>query len=86
MFIVGHVDYVRVVRLRPLAAERTELHVQYLFAASSLADPAFDLDNIVEFTNRVMTEDAGICEVNQRGLHAYATSARRGHARGIRDP
>jgi Rieske 2Fe-2S family protein len=77
MFIVGHVDYVRVVRLRPLAAERTELHVQYLFAPSSLADPAFDLDNIVEFTNRVMTEDAGICEVNQRGLHAMP------HRRGV---
>ena len=37
MFIVGHVDYVRVVRLRPLAPERTELRVEYLFSPQTLA-------------------------------------------------
>lgn len=80
MFIVGHLDYVRVVRLRPLGPEHTELSVEYLFPAASLADPAFDLDNIVEFTNRVMTEDAAICELNQRGLRAKP------HRRGVLMP
>jgi glycine betaine catabolism A len=36
MFIVGHVDYVRVVRLLPLGAERTELRVEYLFVPRTL--------------------------------------------------
>ena len=77
MFIVGHVDYVRVVRLLPLGAERTELRVEYLFAREMLESPQFDLGNIVEFTNLVMSEDAEVCELNQRGLRALA------HARGV---
>ena len=36
MFIVGHVDYVRVVRLLPLGPERTELRVEYLFSPRDL--------------------------------------------------
>ena len=77
MFIVGHIDYVRVVRLRPLGPEQTELRVEYLFSRETLAKPGFDLANIVDFTNIVMTEDAEVCELNQRGLHAAA------HARGV---
>jgi len=77
MFIVGHVDYVRVVRLRPLGPEQAELRVEYLFLPQTLADPNFDLRNVVDFTDMVMTEDADICEVNQRGLHAAP------HVRGV---
>ena len=32
VFLVGHVDYVRVVRLLPLGPEQTELRVEYLFS------------------------------------------------------
>jgi Rieske 2Fe-2S family protein len=70
VFFVGHPDYVRIVRLRPLGPEQTEMCVEYLFAAQTLADPNFDMSNAVDFANRVMTEDAQICELNQRGLHA----------------
>ena len=77
MFIVGHTDYVRIVRLRPLGPERCELQVEYLFSEATLAAPGFDPRNVVEFTNGVMTEDAEICEVNQRGLRAKP------HARGV---
>jgi Rieske 2Fe-2S family protein len=77
IFIVGHVDYVRVVRLRPLGPEQTELRVEYLFSAETLARPGFDLSNIVDFTDLVMTEDADVCELNQRGLHALP------HAHGV---
>ncbi len=77
MFMVGHPDYVRVVRLRPLAPEQTELRVEYLFAPETLADSQFDLNNIVDFTNRVMSEDADVCELNQLGLHALP------HSRGV---
>jgi glycine betaine catabolism A len=77
MFIVGHVDYVRVVRLRPLGPEQTEMRVEYLFSEETLASPDFDMGNVVEFTNLVMTEDADVCELNQRGLHAGP------HLRGV---
>jgi Rieske 2Fe-2S family protein len=77
MFIVGHVDYVRVVRLRPLGPEQTEMRVEYLFSAETLASPDFDMRNVVEFTNLVMTEDADVCELNQRGLRAAP------HVRGV---
>jgi len=70
MFIVGHPDYVRVVRLRPLGPEQTELRVEYLFSPETLASPGFDMRNVVDFTNLVMTEDAQVCELNQQGLHA----------------
>ena len=80
VFIVGHPDYVRVVRLRPLAPERTELSVEYLFDPQALADPKFDPSSIVEFTAMVLAEDARACELNQRGLHAGP------HARGVLMP
>jgi Rieske 2Fe-2S family protein len=77
MFIVGHVDYVRVVRLLPLAPERTRMRVEYLFSPDTLASADCDLRNVVEFTNLVMTEDADVCELNQQGLHAGP------HSRGV---
>jgi glycine betaine catabolism A len=80
MFIVGHADYVRVVRLRPLGPEATELRVEYLFSPQTLAQPEFDMRNVVDFTNLVMTEDAEVCELNQRGLKASP------HVRGVLMP
>jgi Rieske 2Fe-2S family protein len=77
MFIVGHLDYVRCVRLLPLGAERCELRVEYLFSRETLDDPAFDMSKVVDFTNQVMIEDAEVCEINQRGLRA------RDHVRGV---
>ena len=80
MFMVAHVDYVRVVRLRPLGPERTEMSIEFLFLPETLADPKRDLMNAVEFTNIVMSEDAEICELNQRGLRALP------HAGGVLMP
>jgi Rieske 2Fe-2S family protein len=77
VFLVGHIDYVRVVRLLPLGPERTELRVEYLFSPETLTDPAFDMRKVVDFTNLVMTEDAQVCELNQQGLRAGP------HARGV---
>jgi glycine betaine catabolism A len=72
VFIVAHVDYVRVVRLLPLGPERTQMTIEFLFLPETLTDATRDIMNAVEFTNIVMSEDAEICEVNQRGLHALA--------------
>ena len=71
MFVVGHVDYVRTVRLRPLGPEETELTAEWLFSPEALASDALDLDNIVAFGEEVLGEDAAICETNQRGLRSH---------------
>ncbi|WP_245418574.1 aromatic ring-hydroxylating dioxygenase subunit alpha [Mesorhizobium sp. WSM3864] len=73
MFIVGHVDYVRTVRLTPLGPEQTELTAEWLFAPDALAQT--DIDNIVAFGTQVLEEDAAICEVNQKGLHSIRHQA-----------
>jgi glycine betaine catabolism A len=80
VFIVTHVDYVRVVRLLPLGPELTEMSIEFLFLPETLADPKCDISRAVEFTNMVMSEDAEISEVNQRGLHAVA------HQQGVLMP
>ncbi|RUW76574.1 MULTISPECIES: aromatic ring-hydroxylating dioxygenase subunit alpha [unclassified Mesorhizobium] len=75
MFIVGHVDYVRTVRLVPLGPEQTELSAEWLFPAEALASPEADIDNIVAFGRQVLEEDAAICEVNQKGLRSMRHKA-----------
>ncbi|MBX9456276.1 MAG: aromatic ring-hydroxylating dioxygenase subunit alpha [Rhizobium sp.] len=70
MFIVAHVDYVRTVSLRPLGPEKTELRAEWLFSPETLAQPDFDLGNVVDFATLVMTQDGMACEMNQRGLRS----------------
>ena len=70
MFLAAHIDYVRIVRLLPLGPERTGMSIEFLFLPETLADTARDLRRAIEFTDIVMSEDAAICEVNQRGLRA----------------
>ena len=80
MFVVGHVDYVRTVRLRPLGPEKTELTAEWLFLPEALEQAGDGLANILEFGLRVLEEDAAICEINQRGLRA------RPHVSGVLMP
>jgi len=80
MFIVGHVDYVRTVRLLPLGPEQTELTAEWLFPAEALSSDGKGLENIISFGTRVLEEDATICEINQKGLHSLR------HAAGVLMP
>lgn len=68
MFVVAHVDYVRAVSLAPLGPERTRLTAEWLFPAETLAQPGFDAAEVAAFATLVMTQDAEVCEMNQRGL------------------
>lgn len=70
MFIVAHVDYVRAVSLKPLGPEKTELRAEWLFPAATLAQPGFDLGNVVDFATLVLNQDGMACEMNQRGLRS----------------
>ena len=75
MFIAGYADHVRIVSLRPLAPERTELVAEWLFTHETLADPDYDLNNVVDFARLVIEQDAKACELSQRGLHAAPLEA-----------
>jgi len=70
VFIALHVDYVRIVRLRPLSTEKTELQVEWLFTDETLADPSVDIKQIAAFAQLVMEQDAAVSEINQKGLHS----------------
>lgn len=79
MFVVGHLDYVRVVSLLPLGPRQTRLTAEWLLLPEARLDDA-QLDNIVKFGERVLDEDAAVCELNQRGLGA------RPHVSGVLMP
>ena len=60
----------RIVQLRAVSAEVTELTAEWLLLPETLQDPDYDLSNIVDFGKLVMEQDARACELNQKGLHA----------------
>ena len=68
IFLVGHVDYVRIVRLLPLGPETTEVQAQWLFRAETLARDDFDPAAVAAFAQTVLEQDGMASELNQRGL------------------
>ncbi len=79
-FLVAHVDYVRMVRVRPLGPERTRLDVEWLFPPAVLSNEDFDLEHAAALGTRVVEQDARACELNQRGVRSRA------HQRGVLVP
>jgi Rieske 2Fe-2S family protein len=70
LYMSGHPDYVRVVRIRPTGPESIELVANWLVPKShAITDPA-QLAPIVDFVKIVLQQDAEVCELNQRGLHS----------------
>ena len=69
-YVVGHVDYARLVRMLPLGPERTQLTVSWFFPPATLEHPKFSLEKAVEFAELVVRQDARACELNQRGLRS----------------
>ncbi|MFT5658093.1 MAG: Rieske 2Fe-2S family protein [Gammaproteobacteria bacterium] len=70
VFIAGHVDYMRSVRILPISAEETEIEVEWLFLPETLEQENFDMNDITEFCILVMQQDAEACELNQKGLRS----------------
>jgi phenylpropionate dioxygenase-like ring-hydroxylating dioxygenase large terminal subunit len=69
-YVVLHVDHVRSSRVLPLGPEMTELEIEWLFPAETLADPQADIARACDFSAQVMAEDGAACELAQKGLHA----------------
>ena len=68
LFMVGHVDYVRVVSLLPLGPEKTALEARWLFRPETLARDDFDAAEFAAFAQTVLDQDARASELNQKGL------------------
>ncbi len=76
MFIVGHVDHVRTVQLRPLSAVKTHLRADWYFPQAALDDQTLDISHFTSFAKQVIDEDGRAAELNQQGL------TNRAHAQG----
>jgi Rieske 2Fe-2S family protein len=69
-FMAAHPDYIRLVSLLPLAAEKMLLKAEWLFPESTLSHREFDLMNVVDFGKLVLEQDGEVCELNQQGLRS----------------
>lgn len=63
-------DFVSVIRIIPLAPEKTEVVSELLFHPSVPGNYDDDIKNISDFNDLVMEQDCRICEINQKGLHS----------------
>ena len=70
MYVVGHPEYVRSVRMLPTGPESIELTVDWLLPATVTVDDERTIQPIVEFVLQVVHQDGEACELNQRGLHS----------------
>jgi glycine betaine catabolism A len=68
LFVVGHADHARVMRVLPLAPERTLVEATWLLPPDRIGQ--VDLDRLTGLARHVIAEDAAACETNQRGLSA----------------
>jgi len=80
MFIIAHVDYVRSVHVMPTGPESTVLTVRWMLAPDTLSTGRVDIERLMAFGRQVVTEDARVCELNQKGLRSRA------HQRGTLVP
>ncbi len=70
IYMAGHVDYMRIVRLTPLGPEKTEIQAEWLIPQQTVDDSNFDRQNTFGFARLVMEQDVVASEMNQRGMHS----------------
>lgn len=80
MFVVGHPDYVRSVRMLPRGPESVELTIDWLLPAGASTPTGPELERLLALGRLVVEQDGGVCELNQRGLKS------RGHVHGVLVP
>ncbi|MGI9271434.1 MAG: aromatic ring-hydroxylating oxygenase subunit alpha [Woeseiaceae bacterium] len=70
MYVVGHPDYVRTVRIIPTGPESIDLVVDWLLPNDCDAQNEAGISAIVEFVKLVVEQDGKVCELNQNGVHS----------------
>jgi Rieske 2Fe-2S family protein len=76
-FLSIHPDYLLVHRLVPVAPDRTTIICDWLFEATTMADPAFDPSDAVAFWDLTNGQDWHVCELQQRGTRSSSWVAGR---------
>ena len=71
-YLIAHLDYARIVYLRPLGCQKTLLSVDWLFNPQSTNVSEAELEKVTALGKIVMQQDAELCELNQRGLQSRA--------------
>ena len=72
VFVNLHPDYVLIHRLEPLAADRTRVVCDWLFAPEVVDSPGFDPSDAVEFWDLVNRQDWAMCERCQLSMRSRA--------------
>ncbi|MBJ88448.1 MAG: ring-hydroxylating oxygenase subunit alpha [Woeseia sp.] len=72
MYLVGHPDYVRSVRIFPTGPETTDLVIDWLLMPGTKEKHADKLDHMLELGRLVVEQDGAACELNQQGLRSKA--------------
>ena len=80
MYVVGHPDYVRSVRIVPTGPESIDLVVDWLLPDEPAVEDEQGIAAIVELVQLVIEQDGKACELNQQGLHSNR------HQRGVLVP
>jgi len=70
MYVVGHPDYVRSVRIMPTGPETVELTIDWLLPSSYEVVDKQILEPILELARLVIQQDGAVCELNQQGLRS----------------
>ena len=70
MYVVGHPDYVRSVRIVPTGPESIDLVVDWLLPNSNISVDEAAIESIVELVRLVLQQDGEVCELNQKGIHS----------------
>ena len=72
MFVVGHPDYVRSVRICPTGAETTDLVVDWYLMPGTKEKHADKIEHMLELGRLVVEQDGALCELNQKGQKSRA--------------
>ncbi|MDH4109111.1 MAG: aromatic ring-hydroxylating dioxygenase subunit alpha [Gammaproteobacteria bacterium] len=72
LFVVGHPDYVRSVRVVPCGPESTDLVVDWYLPPDVAGEHADKIEHMLELGRIVVAQDGRVCELNQQGLRSRA--------------
>ena len=72
MYVVGHPDYVRSVRIYPTGAETTDLIIDWYLMPGTKEKHADKIEHMLELGRLVVEQDGELCELNQRVLKSKA--------------
>ena len=71
MYVVGHPQYARSVRLRPLGPETLELTATWFLPPETAAAHPEEVEHLLSLVRLVIAQDGLACEWNQAGLHSH---------------